>query len=92
MTIEEEVDREMRSNKIHTVIKNFAEMFPDEFAKTKIKGCGHCGASGLASYFGDTNYRYDDLNRFCEYCGFEVRTGERECPECGGPVRTLKGY
>ncbi|MFW9851600.1 MAG: zinc ribbon domain-containing protein [Candidatus Thorarchaeota archaeon] len=30
--------------------------------------------------------------RFCEYCGFEVRTGERECPECGGPVRTLKGY
>lgn len=30
--------------------------------------------------------------RFCEYCGFEVRTGERECPECGGPVRTLKGF
>ncbi len=30
--------------------------------------------------------------RFCEYCGFEVRTGERECPECGGPIRTLKGY
>ena len=27
--------------------------------------------------------------RFCEYCGFEVRTGERECPECSGPVRKL---
>ena len=27
--------------------------------------------------------------RFCEYCGYEVLTGERECPECGGPVRTI---
>lgn len=27
--------------------------------------------------------------RFCEYCGYEVRTGERECPECSGPVRKL---
>lgn len=28
--------------------------------------------------------------RFCEYCGYEVKTGERECPECGGPVRSIK--
>ena len=27
---------------------------------------------------------------FCEYCGYEVHYGERECPECGGPVRTVK--
>ena len=27
--------------------------------------------------------------RFCEYCGFEVMDDERECPECGGPVRTI---
>ncbi len=27
--------------------------------------------------------------RFCEYCGFEVIYGERECPECGGPVKTI---
>ena len=27
--------------------------------------------------------------RFCEYCGYEVRTGERECPECSGPVRKI---
>ena len=27
--------------------------------------------------------------RFCEYCGFEVLKGERECPECGGPVKTI---
>ncbi|MHA2358142.1 MAG: zinc ribbon domain-containing protein [Candidatus Heimdallarchaeaceae archaeon] len=27
---------------------------------------------------------------FCEYCGYEVRSGERECPECGGPVKTIK--
>ena len=29
-------------------------------------------------------------HRFCEYCGYEVRAGERECPECGGPVRDIK--
>jgi len=28
--------------------------------------------------------------RFCEYCGYEVKTSERECPECGGPVRSIK--
>ena len=28
--------------------------------------------------------------RCCEYCGYEVKTGERECPECGGPVRSIK--
>jgi len=28
--------------------------------------------------------------RFCEYCGYEVKTGERECPECGGPVKSIK--
>ena len=27
--------------------------------------------------------------RFCEYCGYEVLTGERECTECGGPVKTI---
>ncbi len=29
-------------------------------------------------------------SRFCEYCGYEVKTGERECPECGGPVQSIK--
>ena len=28
--------------------------------------------------------------RFCEYCGYEVLTGERECTECGGPVTAIK--
>ena len=28
--------------------------------------------------------------RFCEYCGYEVKTAERECPECGGPIRSIK--
>ncbi|MCE7748124.1 MAG: hypothetical protein GPJ51_06985 [Candidatus Heimdallarchaeota archaeon] len=28
--------------------------------------------------------------RFCEYCGYEVKTSERECPDCGGPVRSIK--
>lgn len=37
------------------------------------------------------NYQHPGVNkaRFCEYCGYEVRSGERECPECGGPVRKL---
>ena len=24
---------------------------------------------------------------YCEYCGFEVYSKERECPECGGPIK-----
>ena len=28
--------------------------------------------------------------RFCEYCGYEVVAGERECPECGGPTKSIK--
>ncbi len=28
--------------------------------------------------------------RFCDYCGFQVYSNERECPECGGPVRGIK--
>ncbi|MHA1667830.1 MAG: hypothetical protein ACTSUR_04150 [Candidatus Heimdallarchaeaceae archaeon] len=24
---------------------------------------------------------------YCQYCGFEVRPGERKCPECGGPIK-----
>ncbi|MHA1218664.1 MAG: hypothetical protein ACTSSN_10080 [Candidatus Heimdallarchaeaceae archaeon] len=28
--------------------------------------------------------------RFCEYCGYQVHASERECPECGGPIRTIK--
>ena len=27
---------------------------------------------------------------FCEYCGYQVEENERECPQCGGPVRSLK--
>ena len=28
--------------------------------------------------------------RFCEYCGYEVLAGERECTECGGPIKNIK--
>ena len=28
--------------------------------------------------------------KFCEYCGYQVHANERECPECGGPVRSVK--
>ena len=28
--------------------------------------------------------------KFCEYCGYQVHANERECPECGGPIRAIK--
>ncbi len=27
---------------------------------------------------------------FCEYCGYQVHANERECPECGGPIQSIK--
>ena len=27
---------------------------------------------------------------YCDYCGYEVRSNERECPECSGPIKRGK--
>ena len=56
-------DIEQNANKIHGVIKHFEEIFPEELAKTNIKKCGHCNATGL-----QTKHQ-TDAKFFCFNCG-----------------------
>ena len=44
---------------------------------------------GIGPYASGFQFSGVKKAKFCEYCGYEVRTGERECPECGGPVRNI---
>jgi hypothetical protein len=45
---------------------------------------------GIGPYAAGFQFTGAKKARFCQYCGYEVRTGERECPECGGPVRKFE--
>ena len=56
-------DIEQNANKIHRSIKHFEEIFPEELAKTDIKRCGHCNATGL-----ETTYQTSS-EFFCFNCG-----------------------
>jgi hypothetical protein len=44
---------------------------------------------GIGPYASGFKFTGAKKARFCQYCGYEVRTGERECPECSGPVRNV---
>ena len=44
---------------------------------------------GIGPYASNFKFTGVKKSRFCEYCGYEVRSGERECPECSGPVRKM---
>jgi len=44
---------------------------------------------GIGPYATSFQFSGAKKARFCQYCGFEVRSGERECPECSGPVRNI---
>ena len=75
------IQRQERSNRIFQVIKQFANMFPDEFEKCDIKPCGHCKGTGL----GDRH----SLSQ-CSYCGgmgykgFKKIGNEFVCRSCNG--------
>lgn len=38
-----------RSNYLFKTIRNFQDLFPDEFAKCDIKPCGHCNGTGIVN-------------------------------------------
>ncbi|MHA1419739.1 MAG: hypothetical protein ACTSVO_09765 [Candidatus Heimdallarchaeaceae archaeon] len=44
-------------------------------------------AAALAPY--TASYRPSKSGKvyYCDYCGYEVKSHERECPECGGPIK-----
>ena len=47
-------------------------------------------AAALAPY--SASYRPSKKGNvyYCDYCGYEVRNDERECPECSGPIKRGK--
>ncbi|MBY9000639.1 MAG: hypothetical protein KGD64_06980 [Candidatus Heimdallarchaeota archaeon] len=47
-------------------------------------------AADLAPY--SASYRPSKSGQvyYCDYCGYEVRSQERECPECSGPIQKGK--
>ncbi len=44
-------------------------------------------AAALAPY--SASYRPSKSGKvyYCNYCGYEVKSHERECPECSGPIK-----
>ena len=55
-----------KANKMHTTIRFFKEMFPDEFEKTDIICCHKCNGIG----FTDTNFHNNSICGNCTGIGF----------------------
>jgi hypothetical protein len=79
-------------NKIHGIIKNFEEFFPDELKKTSLHKCNTCDGSGLNVYINkDTGVTFWDpsTEQVCSACGgfgYSVKelNGEHLCQKCNG--------
>jgi hypothetical protein len=73
------------SNKIHTVIKNFEHMFPDQFEKTEIKKCNKCIGG-----FKDITIGFELEDNICQQCrglayyGFDKMYDDIVCKNCLG--------
>ena len=71
------------ANKIHTTIRFFKEMFPDEFEKTDIICCEKCNSVGYNSY----DFRSSNICGNCKgigFLGFEKIKGKYTCTICNG--------
>jgi hypothetical protein len=75
----------MRSDKIHSVIKNFENMFPDQFEKTDIKKCDKCQGGLVHIEIG-----YELKENICSNCrglayyGFDLIYTNIVCDYCCG--------
>ena len=78
-------DKMARSNKIHSVIKNFEHMFPDQFGKTDIERCDECQGG-----FIDITIGYEIESNICKKCrglayyGFDHMYTDIVCKNCNG--------
>ncbi len=78
----DDLQLQIRANKIFQVIKDFEHLFPDEFKVCGIYRCGHCDGTGLGN-------KHDMTNQ-CSNCGgmgyvgFERIRGEFICRACNG--------
>ena len=76
-----EIKVQQQTNIIFKVIKNFENMFFDEFQKCGISRCENCGGTGFKSV---------SQMSFCNFCGgigykgFKKITGEFVCRTCNG--------
>ena len=74
-------EKEEYSSLIFKVIKNFEDLFFEEFQKCDIKRCGHCNGTGLRDKYS---------LQFCNYCGgigykgFKKLKGHHVCRSCNG--------
>lgn len=77
--------KQMKSNRIHLVIKEFETMFPDQFEKTDIKKCDKCQGG-----FKRIEAGYEVKSNICEKCkglgyyGFDTIYTEIVCMMCHG--------
>lgn len=68
-----------RANRIFKILKEFSDMFPDEFEKCDIKKCGHCNNTGLQN---------KQTSLICDNCGgmgfvgFKKLYGKYVCRSC----------
>lgn len=79
--------------RIFKIIKDFEDLFPEEFEKTNIKKCGHCGGTGLKKSTG--NYYYCSICGGLGYKGFSKIQGKYVCRSChtnGCGKCNYKGY
>ena len=71
----------LKSNSIFQTIRKFHEMCPEEFSKTGINPCGHCGGTGVID---------KHILNFCSNCGgvgyigFKRLYGQYVCRSCNG--------
>ena len=77
-------DIERNANKIHSVIKHFEYIFPEELAKTDIKRCGHCDATGLQDRSQATHPFYCFNCGGTGYVGYEKIKKAFTCRMCNG--------
>ena len=74
-----------KSNKIHSIIKNFEHMFPDQFEKTDIKKCDKCQGG-----FRDITVGYEVESNICKNCrglgyyDFDMMYTDIVCKACYG--------
>ncbi len=77
----DEIEKQVRANKIFRIIKDFETLLPDEFEKCGIVKCGHCNGTGIS------NKHTLVICRVCGgmgYRGFEKLYGEYICRTCNG--------
>lgn len=70
-----------RSNRLFKIIRDFHDLFPDEFEKCDIKPCGHCKATGVAN---KASLSMCSVCGGIGYRGFEKIKDQFVCRACNG--------